>query len=65
MATRAAESKLRHRFEIPVFILSVLLNAAIMIGAIFVAIRKPLWLKHHLRQERELDAIRTEAGGST
>jgi hypothetical protein len=49
MAIGKEESRLRHRFETPVFIFSAFLNAALMIGAILIAMKSTdtAWLKAH------------------
>jgi hypothetical protein len=41
------ESQLRHPWERPIFIVSVVVNLAILIAAVIVVSMSPHWLKHH------------------
>ena len=43
----ASESQLRHPWEIPIFIASVVLNLALIAAAIFIAARGDAWLRSH------------------
>ena len=61
MAARVDESKLRHPFERPIFIGSVLVNVALLVAALLLIGRGSDWLKQHPRLEKRADQLQAAA----
>jgi len=62
-ASSVDEEQLRHPLEMRIFVLSVMLNAGLLILAVFLARSAPAWLEAHPIVARNLKEIRALATG--